>query len=200
MRIGRVRGFTFVEMIVVIMITAFLGAAVYTTFSQGVRLWTRASKDSGEWNVDLWGERLTEDLRNAFRDSKWALKGTQTELFFATSGIDASRAWVQPVPIYLLYLFDPKTGEVISRKYAFEEALTAVKEPPKTFDTVLKKVISFRLEYYAYDDRAKDYRWVSQWNKDCFPETVKITIETQSMHHQKWVRMIQMPTGGACPE
>ena len=200
MRIGRAKGFTFVEMIVVIVITASLGTAIYATFAQGLRLWTRASKDRGEWKLDLWGERLTGDLRNAFHDPQWAMKGNQTEFFFATLGSDGTRLSVPPVPVYFQYVFDSKAGTVISRKYAFEEVLTAAKKLPRTSDSILDRVISFALEYYTYDSRAKDYRWVSQWNKDCFPETVKITIETQSMNHHKWVRMIPMPTGGACPE
>ena len=186
-------------MIVVIVITASLGAAIYATLSQGVRLWTRASRDRGEWKVDLWGEKLTEGLRNAFRDPHWAMKGTQTEFFFSTLGQEEGRAFVQPVPVYFHYIFDPKTGTVVSHKYVFEEVLAVAQKPPKASDSVLEKVISFGLEYYTYDARAKDHRWVSQWNKDCFPETVKITIGTQSMSHSKWVRMIQMPTGGACP-
>ena len=200
MRIGRGKGFTFIEMIVVLVITASLGAAIYATFSQGIRLWTRTSRDSGEWRVDLWGEKLTEGLRNAFRDPKWAMKGTRTELFFATLGRDENRAFVQPVPVYYQYVFDPKAGTVESHKYVFEEVLAAVEKRPKVYDSILGKVISFGLEYYTYDVKAKEYRWVSQWNKDCFPETVKITIETQPMNHHKWVRMIPMPTGGACPE
>jgi prepilin-type N-terminal cleavage/methylation domain-containing protein len=200
MRTGRVKGFTFVEMIVVIVITASLGVAIYATFSQGVRLWTRTSGDRGEWKVDLWGERLIEGLRNAFRDPQWAMKGTSTEIFFATLEQEKGRAFVQPVPAYFHYIFDPKAGAAVSRRYAFEEIFTAAQEPPRASDSVLPKVISFGLEYYGYDARAKDYRWVSQWNKDCFPETVKITIETRSMNHYKWARMVPVPAGGACPE
>lgn len=199
MRTGRVKGFTFVEMIVVIVITASLGAAIYTTFSQGVRLWTRTSGDRGEWKVDLWGEKLIEGLRNAFRDSQWVMKGTSTEISFATLGQEEGRPFVQPVPVYFHYIFDPKAEAVVSRKYAFEEVLSAAQKAPGKSDSVLNKAISFGLEYYSYDAKAKDYRWTSQWNKDCFPETVKITVETKSMNHYKWVRMIQMPAGGACP-
>ena len=81
MRIGRNEGFTFVEMIVAIVITASLGIAVYTTFAQGVRLWTRTAKDRGEWKVDLWVEKMTEDLRNSFWDPLCPLKGTRTGFF-----------------------------------------------------------------------------------------------------------------------
>jgi hypothetical protein len=66
--------------------------------------------------------------------------------------------------------------------------------------SVLGKIHAFDLEYYAYDARSKSYRWHSQWNKDCFPATVKITIEPEQMNHRKWIRMIPLPTEMVCPE
>lgn len=70
----------------------------------------------------------------------------------------------------------------------------------KTQVAVLEKILAFDLEYYAYDPKTRAYRWQSQWNKDCFPETVKITIEPEQMNRRKWIRMIPLPTEKACPQ
>ena len=196
MRTGKTKGFTLVEMIVAIVITASLGTVVYTTFAQGVRLWTRAAKDRGEWKVDLWVEKMTGDLRNVFQDPKWALKGTRTELFFATLHHEGG---FEEIPAYFRYFFDPKAEAVVSQRYAFEDVL-ASKSAPKPVVSALEKILAFDLEYYAYDAKLKAYRWQSQWNKDCFPETVKITIEPEQMNHRKWIRMITIPTERVCPE
>ena len=198
MRIGRVKGFTLVEMIVAIVIAASLGLTVYTTFAQGVRLWTRASKDRGEWKVDLWVEKMIADLRNAFQDPKWPLKGTRTELFFAALVHGSSRKGPEVFPAYFRYAFDPNVKAVASQKYAFEDVL-ASSSVAKASGSVLSKVAAFELEYYSYDDKLKTYRWESRWNKDCFPEAVKITIEPEQTSHRKWIRMISMPTGSVCP-
>jgi len=198
MRIGKNKGFTLVEMIVTIVITAFLGIVVYTTFSQGVRLWTRTAKDHGEWKVDLWVEKITADLRNVFQDPQWPLKGTRTELVFATLRHEANGS-IAGTPAYFRYVFDPNTQAVVCRRYAFEDVLMAKSSPQSTL-SALEKILAFDLEYYAYDPKAKAYHWQSQWNKDCFPETVKITIEPEQMNHRKWIRMIQIPTERVCPE
>ena len=198
MRIGRSKGFTLVEMIVAIVIAASLGMAVYTTFAQGVRIWTRTAKDRGEWKVDLWMDKVTEDLRNAFWDSKWPLKGTRTELFFTTLFHGGGGTFPGGVPAYFRYAFDPKAKDVMSQRYAFEDVLMS-RSRSKTTVAVLEKVLTFELEYYGYDPKAKVYRWESQWNKDCFPEAVKITIEPEQMSHRRWIRMISMPTENACP-
>jgi len=185
-------------MIVAIMITAALGIAVYSTLSQGVRLWTRTSKDRGEWKVDLWMEKMTEDIRNSFWDARYPLKGTRTELFFPTLTHDANKAIRQGVPVYFHYVFEPGKGGVVSQKNTFENMLLPLATSQKTV-SFLDKIVAFELEYYGYDSQAKSYRWESQWNKDCFPKAVKITIEPEQMNHRKWVRMISIPTENVCP-
>jgi len=198
MRIGRAKGFTLVEMIVAIVIAASLGTAVYTTLAQGVRLWTRTAKDRGEWKVDLWVEKMTGDLRNAFRDPQWPLKGTRTELFFATLAHEAGHEGTEGFPAYFRYAFDSTAKAVESQRYAFENVL-ASRSKAKASGSALEKVLAFELEYYGYDPKVKAYRWRSEWKKDCFPETVKITIEPEQMNHRKWIRMISMPAESACP-
>jgi len=196
MRAGRPRGFTLVELIIAVMITVTLGAAIYTCFAQGVRLWTRASRDRGEWKVDLWVERMTTDLRNAVRDPQWGFKGTPKELSFATlvPGEYGSLA-----PAYFHYAFDRGIGQLLLKQYSFEEFLMGALDA-KMPEVVLTKIVAFDLEYYGYDAKARAYRWGSQWNKDCFPKTVKITIEPEQMNHRKWVRLIPLPAEIACPE
>ena len=198
MLIGRNKGFTLVEMIVTIVITAFLGIVVYTTFSQGVRLWTRTAKDHGEWKVDLWVEKITADLRNVFQDPQWPMKGTRTELAFATL-LHEAHGNISGTPSYFRYFFDSNAQSVVCQRYAFENVLMSKPSPQVTMPA-LEKIVSFDLEYYTYDPKAKAYHWRSQWNKDCFPETVKITIEPEQMNHRKWIRMIPIPTERVCPE
>ncbi len=196
MRVGRARGFTLVELIIAVTITVTLGAAIYTCFAQGVRLWTRASRDRGEWKVDLWVEKMTTDLRNAVRDPQWSFKGTSKELSFATL---VPGEYGSLTPAYFQYAFDPRIGKLLLRQYSFEEFLNRAFDS-KASEPVLTKVVAFDLEYYGYDTKSRAYRWGSQWNKDCFPKTVKITIEPEQMNHRKWVRLIPLPTEIACPE
>lgn len=198
MQIGKVKGFTLVELIVAIVIAASLGLAIYTTFAQGVRLWTRTSKDRGEWKVDLWAEKMVADFRNAFQDPKWPMKGTRTELFFAALAHQSGRKGPEVFPAYFRYVFDSHSKTVVSQEYAFEDVL-ASRPMPKASGAILDKIAAFGLEYYGYDDKLKTYRWASHWNKDCFPEAVKITIEPEQTGHRKWVRMISLPAGSICP-
>lgn len=185
-------------MIVAIVIAASLGSAVYATFAQGVRIWTRTAKDRGEWKVDLWVEKMTEDIRNSLWDPKYPLKGTRTELFIATLTHNAHESLREGSPVYSHYVFDSRARLLKSQKSTFGNFLMS-RSAPKASTAALEKIVAFELEYYGYNPKAKVYRWESKWNKDCFPEAVKITIEPEQMNHRKWIRMISMPTENACP-
>lgn len=184
-------------MIVAIVIVSSLGIAVYTTFAQGVRLWTRTSKDRGEWKIDLWGEKVIGDLRNSFWDPRCPFKGSRSKFVFATL-THATKGELQAgSPVYYQHIFDPRAGVVLSQMNTFENVLMS-RPMPETSESILDKVVSFDLQYYGYDPKVKVYRWESQWNKDCFPEAVKITIEPEEASHRKWIRVIRLPTGGVC--
>jgi len=183
-------------------ITASLGLAVYTTFAQGLRLWSRAAKGRSEWKVSLFLDKLTEELRNEFSDPKWNFQGSQAGLSFATmahGGEDPTEKGLRDHPVYLRYGFDPSNHAVTLQKFSFKDVF-APKIPAKGAVPVLEKIRAFRLEYYMYDTRAKGYRWKVSWNKNCFPGTVKVTIETDETDNQRIMRIIDAPAGEACTE
>jgi len=170
-------------------ITAILAGAIYTTFSQGIRLWSRGSKDRQEWRARIFLEKLTLELRNAFMDSQWGFQGKKDGMAFASmAGHD---------PAYLGYQYDPKSGALVVLQKNFKQAVTS-KAGRDLFRTALEKVRFFGLEYYAYDPTAKGYRWFSSWNRNCFPETVKVTIELDKDEDRKMINMIDLPVRVAC--
>ncbi len=195
MKLGKRQGFSLIEMIVALGITALLSGAVYTTFSQGLRLWNRGSRDPSEWKTHLFLEKFTSELRNAFMDSKWPFQGNKNALVLATVAHDGN---LQDKPAYLRYRYDPKSKRLDFQKNSFEDIFAAqpVSEP---FRPALEKVQAFELEYYAYDPSAKSYRWYPLWNRNCFPETVKVTIESEGGESRKMISMIDFPVGVACP-
>ena len=191
-----------VEMIVALVISVSLGLAIYTTFGQGLRLWSRAAKGRSEWKISLFLDKFTEELRNEFSDPKWKFQGNQAGLSFATmahEGEDPAEKGPKDRPVYLRYGFDSYNRVVTLHKYSFKE-MFAPKIPAKAAVPVLEKIRAFRLEYYVYDARAKGYRWKTLWNKNCFPGTVKVTIEPDETDGRSMTRIIDAPAGESCSE
>ncbi|HPW77349.1 MAG TPA: type II secretion system protein GspJ [Candidatus Omnitrophota bacterium] len=197
MRRGKASGFTFIEIIVVTVIVMTLGAAIYATLSRGVRLWGRVAKDSGEWKADIWLEKMTGELRNAFYDPQWKFRGTKTELFFPSLDRLNTEKAQGTLPVYVCYTYDSKKKNLIAQTFPFEDILMKkIKSPTRL--SVLDKVRSFDLRYYAYDAKVRTHRWETQWTQDCFPEAVKITVEFEPIKHRKWIRTVSIPTESPC--
>jgi hypothetical protein len=182
-------------MVVALAITAFLSAAVYTSFSQGLRLWSRGSRDRSDWKIQLFLEKLTTELKNAFMDSRWNFQGNKNGLGLATLAYEGAS---KDKPVYLRYRYDPASKVLGFQKNSFEEVFSAG-SVQKPFMPLLEKTQAFELEYYAYDPGAKGYRWYSTWNRNCFPETVKVTIGLEGGEGQKMISMIDLPVRTACP-
>ncbi len=198
MRRGKASGFTFIEIIVVTVIVATLSAALYATFSQGVRLWGRVAKDRGEWKADVWLDKMTGELRNTFHDPQWRFRGTRAELFFSSLDRLNTEKAQGTLPVHVCYSYDPKKKNLILQAFPFEDVLLKKIKSP-THLSVLDKVRSFDLRYYAYDAKVRTHRWETQWTQDCFPEAVKVTIELEPIKHRKWIRIISIPTENPCP-
>lgn len=191
-----------VEMIVALTITVSLGFAIYTTFGQGLRLWSRAAKTRYEWKIGLFFEKLNQEFRNQFADPKWVFQGNQTGFSFATvtqEGRSPGEKGPRARPVYLRYGFDAKRNAVTLQKFSFEDVMSP-KVPGRSAVPVLEKIRSFEVSYYVYDTMAKGYRWKVGWNKNCFPGTVKVTIEPEEVGGRKITRIIEAPAGGPCSE
>jgi len=187
-------------MIVAVVMTAFLGTAIFSTFSQGLRLWARSAKDRGEWKVELFMERLTHELQNNFADPKWRFRGTTDAFDFSTveaEDVSVPEEGLGRGILYMRYLFNSKRGTMEFQRYGFREVFSP-QPRPKNFVTALDKIKSFELEYYAYDPKAAEYRWRSKWNQDCPPPAVRISMQHEGAGQRKISRMIHIPVGGVC--
>lgn len=71
-----------IEMLLAISIVSVIAIAVYTTFSQGMKLWQRSLREQPDLDVELFLEKATVDLRNAFAYGQAGFSGTESSLEF----------------------------------------------------------------------------------------------------------------------
>lgn len=193
------KGFTVVEMIVSVLILSFLGAVLYTTFSQGLKLWYESVRDRPEMDIDLFIEELTADLRNAVSLKEAPLRGTPLSVEFLTR--DRKRIGEKEVdtPARAIYFFDAKTQVIAATKVPYENVLY----PPKgktVAQAALDHVSSWKLEYYDYDTERKQEFWRTKWEKNCFPQAIKMNLQHGNMPQTNLTRVIPLPGAGVCPE
>ncbi len=184
-------------------IAVFVGGAIFVTFAQGIRIWQAAVRESQHGKEEFFFEELKSELRNAFLYKKSALNGQSQMFEFHTLAAQLrgknknQKIW--KVPAQIRYRFDP-SQKLIRKEVTFYEKMLTEKGGVDQTRVVLEAVTDVNIEYYRHPKKGSSASWVRHWSDTCFPEAVKITIETESGPKMKEVRIVSIPATGECTE
>jgi len=188
-------GFTLIEMLIAMTIVSFLGAVVYNTFSQGLKIWHRASQEKPEIDVEIFFEKLSRDFGNAFTYKDIEIQGQSASVTFFSmaSGIDSAS---KQLPVRLRYIWDQKKGTVNRVEESYQQVLYPSKEKSVPRPLV-RGVRQCELEYYYYDEGREVYRWTDEWKNACLPLAVKISVLLgENLKTRTLTKYIPIPAGG----
>ncbi len=191
-------GFTLMEVLVSLVIISFLAGAMYTTFSQGLKLWRYAMMPRPEWEMDLFMEKFGRDLRSAFIFRPGSFKGQADLLEFSTlsSRVQTSGGSFQ-IPVQTRYYFTSSENAVYAEKTDYPRMLRGAPGPAET-RKALEGVSGFGLEYYARDPRTREWQWKASWDADCLPRAVKLSLDLGAGNPKKHMRFFPVPASQGC--
>src|SRR3989338_2281677 len=78
------RGFTLIELVLVMVILGVVGAAIYGTFANGINIWKRVTQQTQTEDINLFFEKLSFDLRNSFVYTGIKFRGGRSKVIFPT--------------------------------------------------------------------------------------------------------------------
>ena len=166
------RAFTLIELLLTMAIFAVVSLAVYSTFSQGLKVWKRANQmNIGERKVLLKVEKLARQIRQAFNHKDIALLGEKEKIAFPQV--------VNYEIVRLTYAFDAGSQEIM---LASERLSDIIKEeekkdtPELKFQSYLAKVENLSFSYLVYDIQEKSFIWKDEWTDKKLPLAVKINL------------------------
>ena len=193
-------GFTFIELLVAMVIVSFIGGAIFVTFSQGVRVWRAAVREGGYDKQEFFFEELKSELRNAFFYGKSSINGQNQMIEFYTlvPRISSKKKAIQ-IPAQIRYRFMPAL-KLIQKETTFYEKMLNPKSSLQDIKPVLTDIADFYMEYYWKPEKGSSASWVRQWRNTCFPEAVKVTLSNRTAENSKEIRIISIPTRGECIE
>ena len=193
------KGFTLVEMVVSMVIISFLSSVIYMTFFQGTRLWRYAMRERPEWQMDIFLDKLSVQLRNAFACKSPPFQGTGDSLEFCTLGPrgDAGKQGkpAERLPVGLRYFFDASKRTLFMTSESYGQVLN----PPRVKATpapVLERIDGVRLEYYLQDGQS----WKRKWSRSCLPRAVKISIDYGDIRKKQITRFLPLMALENCIE
>lgn len=202
------RGFSFLEILIAVVITSFLGAALYGTFSQGLRLWRWSLGISTETDRYIFFEKIQEDLRNALPFGFEGFEGSADRIrFFAlrTGAVPSENGGgSDSVPVQVTYRFDPEGRRIMRR----EEPLTGVllRGPEETLfqeeggteipERILAEgVAGMEFTFFKEKTSKKSFFWSQRWEEPCPPEAVRIKLKYDDDLREKYSsRVVSIPS------
>lgn len=176
--------------------------AIYSTFNSGIKIWQRLIQGMPAEDLNIFFEKISNDLRNSFGFSGIEFVGEQNSISFATLVLTEMGQKERALSIGEVgYCFDAQT-ETLSRWQAnysqvYQNKSTLLRQ-------MMSNVKSLSFQYYYYDPEEEAYIWKDVWQEqeeaekeEKVPLAVRIKIEFDEDAGRKNVtRTITIPAGG----
>ena len=170
--LGRYRGFTVVETMIVLALFGILGVSLFSSFSMGMKVWKKAtSTNLFKRKAVLTVERLSMELRRTFYYAPIGFLGDKAHIEFP--GIVSNKIY------NLSYDFFPEEKCVKRSGISREEMLGMQGTEKGNFSrVVIPGVENFVLNYYGPDDQTGNYTFLESWNNTAagIPAAVKVSV------------------------
>lgn len=154
------KGFTFVELLLVTAMLAVIGLAIYSTFSSGINFWLRISQEKNDEDVIVFFEKISYDLRSSFRYTGIDFKGSSDKISFPIIAEFETKSGKREGVGKVDYIFD-RIGESIKVKQSnYSEVYLG---RPHYERELVGNIRSLNFKYYYYDAEEEKYFWTSSW-------------------------------------
>ena len=185
------KGFTLIEILVVIGMLSVIALAIYATFSNGVRIWQRLNVEMPEEDLNIFIDRFARDARNGLLFTGVDFIGTEDRVEMPTLVNDAVSG-------------DRTIGKAI---YRYDSGEKSLKREERDFSQVYKgqdgrvtfwldDVTSVRFTYYFYSETEEKYYWKEKWQQEGLPLAVRLELELDDGDGSIFKKTVSIPSAG----
>ena len=170
--------FTLIELLIVLSLTALVGASLYSMFASAVDLMRRASHSVISEDASLFLEKLDREISSQVVFKGISFEGREESLSFA-SRIETDKKTPMNKGIGRVSFFLNKSHGTLERR---QENLSQIYKEEDVYATpVLKGVTRVKFRYFVYNKPEKKFEWTETWNslekEGAIPAAVKIEFE-----------------------
>jgi len=184
-------GFTLLELLIAVALTAVIALAIFGTWTQGIRVWERANQAQFEdREVRFVLETMAKELRNSFLFTGMAFSGTGKEVSFPqmihiTGLTEISQREIGRVS----YSFNPDEQALIRHQIGWFQSQTPEAEE------VVSGAKDLKITYYQFDREDETYQWKEEWNdEEKQPLGVRVELTREDKEEVKtWVKTVALP-------
>ena len=174
------KGFSLLEILLVLFLAPIVFFAVYSNFSTGVKLWQRLQIVLPEEDQIIFLHKVRSDFNSAMRYSVIPFEGSQEEVVFP-SGIQDGLAPGQDRPIGRVRYFYDESARGLMREAA--DISECYQEKQGKIDRLLDGIGSFQIAYLVEDPDDQEYVWREDFRPQKpgdLPSAVKFSYFSQS--------------------
>jgi prepilin-type N-terminal cleavage/methylation domain-containing protein len=184
--------FTLVELLIVLAMISIIGLAIFTTLSNGIRIWQRLNLTVAQEDINIFFERIARELRNTFEFSTIKFQGDCDRIAFATFVVTPGSSQPQGTDIgQVSYYYDKMNRQLVKENRNYSQLYkgdTGIRQE------LLKDIDYLRFSYYFYDEQAREYLWLETWQEDYLPLAVRIELEFDNEQQpNRIIRSINLP-------
>lgn len=151
------RGFTLMEMLLVTVLVSMTGAAVFSAFNNGLKLWRYSAQLTNEQDAAIALDRIGSDLRAVLPVSAINFNGTAMQMSFPAiilapadkKSARASESLADQIGA-VQYRFDPAERKILRRQATYGQALKKQWGPEQE---VAKGIDELVFQYYEGDQK-----------------------------------------------
>ena len=186
------RGFTLVEILIVLVMLSIIGLTIFTTLNNGIRIWQRLNQVVNQEDINILFERIARELHNTFKYSTIKFLGEEAKISFATFITTVGSIQPQETGIgQAIYYYDDASRQLIREKRNYAQIYKGMSGSK---EKLLKDVESLKLSYYFYDQEHGEYLWQEEWQEEGLPSAVRIELQFQNgQKSEKIIRTINIP-------
>ncbi len=193
-------GFTLIETILTVAMFSVIALAIYSTFSQGVRLWQRLTQRTPSSELNMVFEKMSSDLRNSFGFSGINFVGGEDNITFATLIFSANKDKQKALSLGEVgYSFDAQTGSLNRQQRNYSQVY---RNKSTHLRQMLNNVKFLSFRYYYYNPAQEEYVWKDNWQaregeeERSIPLAVRISLEfDENTKEEEVTRTITIPAG-----
>ena len=185
------RGFTLIELLVVVGMLAVVSLAIYGTINNGIKIWNAITKPLPGEEVAIVLDKFNRDVKNAFEFKGIEFWGDEGRLEIPT--LVYSKLLQKRTVGKTVYYYDASERMLCREEQDFSQVYG---DRDGNISPPVRQVRTAEFAYYFYDDRKKEYRWLSEWEHEGFPLAVRIRLLVGDDNDQgKFTRTVSIPVG-----
>jgi prepilin-type N-terminal cleavage/methylation domain-containing protein len=199
---GKHRGLTLVEVSLTVALSALVSLVVYSTLSNGLKIWQDVHVKQPQEAVALFFEKLTDQVRNTFKYPGILFTGNQTSFSLPTIVRDRVQFGEAGVGLGLVkYIFDERPGQVQKAELTTSDIF---ENSAPSFSPALGGIDQVIFSYYFFDKKRKEHAWATEWpplegapDSADFPLAVGVLLRlTENNKTYEYQRAIFIPYSG----